>query len=77
MTAATIRRSRRELARRVSGGIEIALFWSANDNSTSVEISHCASETTVVAFTVAREHALDAFYHPFAHLLDAAPVEGA
>jgi hypothetical protein len=67
MTATTILHPRRELARRVSGGIEVALFWSARDNSTSVEVWQRTSQETL-RFTVAREQALDAFYHPFAHL---------
>ena len=58
---------RRELARRVSGGIEVTLYWSAHDNSTSIEVRQSASEETL-HFTVARESALEAFYHPFAHL---------
>jgi hypothetical protein len=56
-----------ELARRVSGGLEVTLYWSAFDNSTSVQVSQPESEETLL-FTVAREHALDAFYHPFVHL---------
>jgi hypothetical protein len=59
--------SRRELAHRVGGGLEVRLFWNADDNSTSVELFDAATETTL-HFTVARERALDAFYHPFAHL---------
>jgi hypothetical protein len=58
---------RRELAYRVSGGIEVTLYWSADDNSTSVEVWQPASGETLL-FAVARECALDAFYHPFAHL---------
>jgi hypothetical protein len=58
---------RRELARRLSGGLEITLYWCAGDNTTSVEVHQRASEETLL-FAVAREHALDAFYHPFAHL---------
>ncbi len=58
---------RRELARRVSGDIEVALYWSARDDSTSVEIRQSASGVTQ-RFTVAPERALDAFYHPFARL---------
>jgi len=63
---------RRELARRFSGGLEVTLYWCAGDNSTSVEIHQATSEETLL-FAVAREHALDAFYHPFAHLPIAAP----
>ena len=59
--------SRRELAHRLSGGIEVTLYWCERDDTTSVEVWHAASEETLV-FEVAREHALEAFYHPFAHL---------
>ena len=62
-----VTRSRRELASRVSGGIEVTLYWSADDNSTSIEVWQSSSEETL-HFTVAREAALEAFYHPFAHL---------
>ena len=58
---------RAELARRAGGGIEVTLYWSAHDNSTSIEVWHAASEETLV-FAVDREQALEAFYHPFAHL---------
>jgi len=58
---------RRELARRVSGGIEVALYWSPLDNSTTVEVWDARSEETLV-FEVAPERALEAFYHPFAQL---------
>jgi hypothetical protein len=58
---------RRELARRVSGGMEVTLYWSAHDNSTSVEIWQPETEETL-AFEVSGNRALDAFYHPFAHL---------
>ena len=60
-------RPRRELARRASGGIEVTLYWSANDNSTSIEVWQSATEERL-HFTVARDAALEAFYHPFAHL---------
>ena len=58
---------RRELARRVSGGMEITLYWSAADNRTSIEVWQPDSGETL-AFAVPPERALDAFYHPFAHL---------
>ena len=55
----------------------MTLYWSAQDNSTSIEVWQTASEE-VLAFPVAGERALDAFYHPFAHLshelLDLAPA---
>ena len=58
---------RRELARRVSGGIEVALYWSPLDNSTTVEVWEVASQETLV-FAVTPDRALEAFYHPFAQL---------
>lgn len=57
----------RELAHRIDGGIEVTLYWSSADNTTSVEVFHAATET-VLHFTVPGERALEAFYHPFAHL---------
>ena len=59
--------TRRELARRVSGGIEVALYWSPLDNGTTVEVWDAGSEETIV-FAVPPARALEAFYHPFAQL---------
>jgi hypothetical protein len=59
--------SRRELARRASGGIEVTLYWSPLDNSTTVEVWDAAYDETLV-FPVAPERALEGFYHPFAQL---------
>jgi hypothetical protein len=67
MSPATASHSRRELAHRATGGLEVTLYWNASDNSTSVELREGTSDKPV-AFAVPREHALDAFYHPFAHL---------
>lgn len=61
---------RRELAHRVSGGTEFTLYWSADDDGTSIEI-HQPSTDVTLEFAVPREQALDAFYHPFAHLVQA------
>ena len=62
-----LRRRRRELAHRVSGRIEVALYWSEHDGTTSIEVWQPATEE-FLDFRVPREQALDAFYHPFAHL---------
>ena len=62
----------RELAQRVSGELEITLYWDAADNSTSIEIWHPALRETRLRFRVPGEDALAAFYHPFAHLATAA-----
>ena len=67
MSVVAVFEPRRELARRVSGGFEVTLYWSSFDNSTSIELwQHASAET--FAFDIPREQALDAFYHPFAHL---------
>jgi hypothetical protein len=66
-TAAPSLAPRRELAHRLSSGIEVTLYWSPDDNTTYVEISQPATEEALL-FNVPREQALDAFYHPFSHL---------
>jgi hypothetical protein len=59
--------ARRELARRVSGGFEVALYWNSGDDTTSIEIWQPGSNLTL-HFHVDPGRALDAFYHPFAQL---------
>ena len=56
-----------ELAHRVSGGMEIKLYWNADEDSTSVEVWQPASGELLL-FEVPRERALEAFYPPFAGL---------
>ncbi|MGE5273589.1 MAG: hypothetical protein ACM3QU_07490 [Verrucomicrobiota bacterium] len=58
---------RRELARRTNGGLEITLYWDTEQDCISVEVRQPATRETI-AFSVARELALDAFHHPFAHM---------
>jgi hypothetical protein len=65
-TAPAINRHR-ELAHRVSSGLEVTLYWNAADNGTSIEVRDLASETTV-RFAVPADQALDAFYHPLAQV---------
>jgi hypothetical protein len=67
MSTSTICHPRRELAYRASGGIKVTLYWSAHDNTTTIEVQQPASGETLV-FDVPGEGALDAFYHPFAYL---------
>lgn len=63
----TVADARCELAQRVSGGVEVTLFWSAADGSTTIEVWQPATGELLV-FPVAADRALDAYYHPFAHL---------
>ena len=60
--------TRHELAWRESGGVEIALFWHTQDNTTTVDVHHSATGQTI-SFRVPPGQALDAFHHPFAHLV--------
>ena len=66
-TTATTCAARRELARRVNGGLEITLCWDGRDNSTSIDIRNASTDETT-SFRVPPARALDAFHHPFAHL---------
>jgi hypothetical protein len=58
---------RRELAHRITSGLEVTLYWDVDDDSTSIDVKHVASETTL-RFAVPSDQALDAFYHPLAHV---------
>ena len=69
ITSAHHRSLRRQLACRVSGGLEITLYWDADDNSTIVRV-HQPATNEAISFTVAAARALEAFYHPFAHLAE-------
>ena len=57
----------RELACRVNDGLRVLLLWHPVNGGVTVSV---ADERTGDRFElpVARERALDAFYHPFAHV---------
>jgi hypothetical protein len=57
----------RELAHRTSGGLEVTLYWCVEDDGIHVEVRQPATDE-IIGFPVAAEQALDAFYHPFAHV---------
>jgi hypothetical protein len=65
--AASVISCQRELARRSGAGLEVTLYWSAADNSTSIEL-HLVDSDTTFRYAVPADEALEAFYHPFAHL---------
>jgi hypothetical protein len=65
--AAPTEATRHELARRVSGGLEIALFRDTRNNGTTIELVHEAI-TEPISFRVPPHRALDAFHHPFVYL---------
>jgi hypothetical protein len=57
--------TRRELAQRVSDGIEVQLLWSADDDSVSVAVGD-HRDGVVFELPVAGDRAMHAFNHPFA-----------
>jgi hypothetical protein len=64
--AITNEHSRRELAHRISNGIEVTLYWGPASSEVVVEvIDHGAG--TIFDMTVPSERALDAFHHPYAY----------
>ena len=56
----------RELAARESNGLRVRLLWHPRENAVTVSVEDaCAAQSFELA--VARDHALEAFYHPFAY----------
>lgn len=72
MPATTVTTQQHELAHRVGGGCEVTLYWNADDNSTSIHVHHIAGDMTM-RYAVPGDQALDAFYHPLAHIGYRAP----
>ena len=56
----------RELARRLSGGVEVLLLWHPDTNSVELVVDDPAAQVGC-RVAVAPEHAIDAFYHPYAY----------
>ncbi len=61
-----------ELAHRRGDGIDVTLWWTRETGSISVEVLHFASGS-VIELNVARDRALEAFYHPFAYAARRSP----
>ncbi len=66
-TAAAIDTIEQELARRVSGGLEITLFRNTLDRTLHIVLRHTAIKEPI-SFRVPPDRALDAFHHPFVYL---------
>ena len=58
-------RSIRELAARESNGVSVRLLWHPQENAVTVSVED-RHDGECFDLAVAPEHALDAFYHPFA-----------
>jgi hypothetical protein len=61
----SIDRSTRELDRRRSDGIEVALLWNARTDQVLISVTDTRRGGTL-EFEVAARYALEAFHHPFA-----------
>jgi hypothetical protein len=59
-------RSIRELAARESNGLSVRLLWQPPEAAVTVSVEDY-HEGECFDLNVAPEHALDAFYHPFAY----------
>ena len=59
-------RSIRELAARESNGLSVRLLWHPLENAVTVSVED-RHHDACFDLAVAPEHALDAFYHPFAY----------
>jgi hypothetical protein len=66
MTAATSRNQTQELASRESDGLSVVLLWHPRNGALTVSVVDSRTGDRF-QLAVEREHALDAFYHPFAY----------
>ena len=57
----------RELAARESDGLHVLLLWHPREDALTVSVEDSRAGDRF-QLAVARDRALDAFYHPFAHL---------
>jgi hypothetical protein len=60
------RKRTQELASRIADGLAVALIWHPGDDSVTVAVADARTGEDF-ELCVARERALDAFYHPFAY----------
>jgi hypothetical protein len=67
---------RRELAHRIDAGLEVTLYWSPSDNSTTIDVLDTETDELFI-FPVPADRALDAFRHPFAYLTELDVAEAA
>jgi hypothetical protein len=59
--------TRRELAHRVTSGVDISLYWDTHEDSLILEVCDARLEASF-ELVVAPDCALDAFHHPYAYL---------
>jgi hypothetical protein len=74
--ATTLDQPTRELAHRVSDGLEVTLLWSERDGRLAVTVFDAATRE-LFELEAPRESALDVFHHPFFYRAFTAPASGA
>ena len=67
MTASHTRDHTAELAVRENDGLNVVLFWHPRNGAVTVSVADSRTGDQF-QLSVEREHALDAFYHPFAYV---------
>jgi hypothetical protein len=65
--------SRRELSRRTSGGLEVALYWDDRTSAVTLSVTDAATGE-IFEIEVPGTDALDAFHHPYVYLGARAPL---
>ena len=63
----------KELATRISGTLRISLNWSPINDRVLVVVENPETEE-IFELEAPRDHALDAFYHPFAYMAASKPA---
>jgi hypothetical protein len=66
MTASSTSNRTQELAIRQADGLAVVLLWHPGDDSVSVSVADSRTGDRF-RLAVARDRALDAFYHPYAY----------
>lgn len=62
----TSRATTRELAARESNGLRVLLLWHPNEDAVTVSVEDSRAGSSF-ELPVARDRALEAFYHPYAY----------
>ena len=65
--------TRRELSRRMSGGLEVVLYWCDRTSAVTLSVTD-AGTGEVFEIEIPGAHALDAFNHPYVYLGARAPL---
>ena len=65
--------TRRELSRRMSGGLEVVLYWCDRTSAVTLSVTN-AGTGEIFEIEIPGANALDAFNHPYVYLESQAPL---